>query len=319
MNVLVDRHHAGLYHSLQLLAQRLGWSLYTPIGHEWWDEWYWAFGRGFGDDRLARQYLSFDGWTDTGTWLTEDGEFPGWPIHGVTLEQARGMDWTYAMASVQDNQGGFAKFARESGATYLYQVGNTAQQVNWKLNPIALVSSEVPILGRGVLYHQEMDPVSYHPSRGEGTASFVNCMPSMGRCWDLLSQAQASGADITVYGIDGAAGIVKPYARLIELMAGARWGWHDKAHGDGFGHVIHSWAAVGRPLVGHASHYSGRMAAPLWEDGVTCIDLDHHPIPEALRLMDDLDAAAMGRALRDRFESLIDYEAEAEQIRALLA
>ena len=58
LNVLVDRHHSGLYQSLQLLARRLGWTLYTPVGMDWWDEWYWSFGRGtYSDDRLARQYL----------------------------------------------------------------------------------------------------------------------------------------------------------------------------------------------------------------------------------------------------------------------
>jgi hypothetical protein len=33
VNVLADRHHSGLYHSLQLLAARFGWTLYTPVGH----------------------------------------------------------------------------------------------------------------------------------------------------------------------------------------------------------------------------------------------------------------------------------------------
>ncbi len=37
MNVLADRHHAGLYRSLQLLGDRLGWNLYTPVGMDWWD------------------------------------------------------------------------------------------------------------------------------------------------------------------------------------------------------------------------------------------------------------------------------------------
>lgn len=47
MRALVDRHQADLYYSLQLLFEdRLGVQLFTPIGHEWWDEGYWNFGRG---------------------------------------------------------------------------------------------------------------------------------------------------------------------------------------------------------------------------------------------------------------------------------
>jgi hypothetical protein len=53
---------------------------------------------------------------------------------------------------------------------------------------LALVSSEMPIEGRGVLYHQPMDPIAFKDPREQmgGAASFVNCMPSMGACWDLL-------------------------------------------------------------------------------------------------------------------------------------
>ncbi|HXI97147.1 MAG TPA: hypothetical protein VNG04_13530, partial [Candidatus Acidoferrum sp.] len=72
MNVLADKHHAGLFHSLQLLAGRLGWTLYTPVGLDWWTEGYWRFGRGYGDDRLAQQFLRHD--------FDVDGEFPYAPI-----------------------------------------------------------------------------------------------------------------------------------------------------------------------------------------------------------------------------------------------
>ena len=138
MNVLADKHHAGLYHSLQLLAKRLGWTLYTPTGHEWWDEWVWSFGRStYGDDRLARQFL---GWTD------EDPEFPGVPINYVTLEEARKMDWAYVIASVPDNEAGFHKFAQEHGAQYVVQAGNTGQYIDWSRDPIVLSSSEMPII-----------------------------------------------------------------------------------------------------------------------------------------------------------------------------
>jgi len=278
MNVLVDRHHAGLFHSLQLLGARLGWRIFTPTGHDWWDAGYWRFGEVFGDDRLAQQYL-----TQTEPF---DNEFPDTPISFVTLAEAQAMDWAYIVATVQENQHGFARFARERDATYVMQVGNTGQWVDWSLDPLALVSSEVPIFGRGIVYHQEMDPISARRLPvglyRQTAASFVNCMSSMGACWDLLCQAEALGVPVDVYGIDGAQGVIKPLSRTLDLMAAYGWGWHDKAQGDGFGHVIHSWAAVGRPLIGHASHYAGRMAEPFWQDGVTCIDLDRHSIADLM-------------------------------------
>jgi hypothetical protein len=104
-------------------------------------------------------------------------------------------------------------------------------------------------------------------------------------------------------------------------MAGVGWGWHDKAQGDGFGHVIHTWAAVGRPLIGHASHYRGKMGERFWRDGETCIDLDRHSVAEAVETIRSITPgrhAEMCAAIRAEFDG-IDYEGEAEQIRALLA
>lgn len=322
MNVLADRHHSGLYHSLQLLARRMGWRLYTPIGHDWWDAGYWSFGRStYNDDRLAQQFLVGVAGPD-GLGAPPDGEFPDWPIDTVTLDQARAMPWAFIIATVPDNEAGFARFASEVGARLIVQVGNTGQYVDWRHKPLVLSSSEMPIHGRGVVYHQEMDPIAYRePTNARTAASFVNCMPFMGHCWALLQEAHALGLPVKVYGIDGPDGIIKPNTALVDLMAGVGWGWHDKAQGDGFGHVIHTWAAVGRPLIGHASHYRGKMGERFWQDGRTCIDLDRHTVAEAVELvafMPEHEHAAMCRAIRREFEA-IDYDAEAEMIRALLS
>jgi hypothetical protein len=322
MNVLSDRHHSGLYHSLQLLAERLGWTLYTPIGHEWWDAGYWDFGHStYNDDRLAQQFLVGVAGPD-GLGAPPDGEFPDWPINAVTLDQARVMNWAFVIATVPDNEDGMARFADAMGARFIVQVGNTGQFVNWRRDPLVLSSSEMPILGRGVVYHQEIDAIAYHPPKHRGTAaSFVNCMPFMGTCWVLLQEAQGLGLPIYVYGIDGPDGIIKPNTALVELMAAVDWGWHDKQQGDGFGHVIHTWAAVGRPLIGHGSHYRGKMGERFWKDGVTCIDLDKHSIAETVEMIGKMCRCRhedMSMAIRAEFDE-IDYAGEAETIRAFLA
>lgn len=322
MNVLSDRHHSGLFHSLQLLARRLGWTLYTPIGHEWWDRDYWAFGRStYNDDRLAQQFLVGVAGPD-GLGAPPDGEFPDWPIPTVTLAEAEAMPWAFVIATVPDNEAGFARFAQEHGARFVVQVGNTGQYVDWRLDPLVLSSSEMPIIGRGVVYHQEADATPYRPPTETHTAaSAVNCMIHMGRCWDLLREAYALGLPVKVYGIDGEDGIIKPHSKLLDLMAGVGWGWHDKGQGDGHGHVIHDWAAIGRPLVGHASHYRGKLAEPFWVDLETCIDLDRHSIPEAVEIIRTITPerhAEMCRAIRARFD-LIDYDREEAAIRELLA
>ncbi len=309
---------------MQLLAVRMGWTLYTPHGHEWWDSWYWSFGRGtYNDDRLGKQYLECE--------PVADMEYPDWPINYVTLDEAKAMRWDYVIATLQDNQEGLARFAREQDATYVLQVGNTGQQIAWNLNPLVLSSSEMPIEGRGIVYHQEFD--------SEGTFGFVEpykrvpivrcfvhllhetaCYPSWQEFAGLVPFSFRFGHAPTFHDptyVENA----KPAAKVADYMAASSWGWHDKPHGDGFGHVLHGWAAVGRPLIGHASHYAGKMGEPFWRDGETCIDLDKHSVPEAAEMVNGIDWAEyvkMCRAIRATFDELVDYTNEAESIRNLL-
>lgn len=333
-NVLLDRHHAGLFHSLQLLGDRLRWNIHTPVGDDWWDRDYWTFGReAYGDDRLRAQFLdtsdaAWSHWQDfMGIWLTKDRDYPDRSIWGVTLSQARQMPWSYVVATVQDNQRGFARFAREVGAKYLYQVGNTGQQVDWSLDPIALVSSEVPILGRGIRYHQEMHAAYAWRGVSEDPhviRSFVQYFPRT-ECFGLSQQMWRALDDFGWY-LHGAGcpdGLVNPTTAVADTMAASGWGYHCKPTGDGFGHVLWGWAALGRPLIGHASHYKGKLGEVLWRDMETCIDLDQHTPEEAADLIRDISAhpkwhAEMCEAMRDAFAANYDPAADAANIARLL-
>jgi hypothetical protein len=329
--VLLDRHQADLFYSLQLLFEdRLGYPVYTPVGHDWWDAGYWRFGHGYGDDRLARQFLTIDAnwtrpWDGSALWETHDGHHPERVIRGVELPTVLGTmgEWGFVVATVQDNQAGFKRLADEIGATYVLQAGNTRQDIDWSLDPLALVSSEMPIRGRGVRYHQEIDRdvFTFTPLNGEAVIrSFVNCFDST-PCHRVFQEV-TDGMAAYVHGIDGADGNIETVSEIADLMRHSGWGWHDKIQGDGFGHVLHNWAAIGRPLIGHSGHYRGLLGEGFWRDGETCIDLDRHTVPETIELIREITGtprhAEMGRAIREVFER-IDYDAEAEQIRALLA
>ena len=314
MRALIDYHHADLAESLHLLlTDRLGIDLYIPSGLEWYERGVWQFGKWtFGDDRLARQFLN-----------------PNYPnpdeahsrVHNVvTYDEAQDMDWDFVIASVPDNYSGYHAFARKHGAKFVIQVGNTNQHIAWELDPLVLNSSEMPLQGRGVMYHQEfhLNDFAYSDAPSQIIGSFVNCMDRM-PCWSFLEEARKLlPHTFRIHGIDGEHGNIKPTRDVGTLMRSYGWAWHDKVTGDGFGHVIHGWASVGRPLIGHASHYAGKMAGPLWEDGITCIDLDRHSVSELPALLDKLDNVEMGHAIRSRFEDLVDYEAEAEKVRELL-
>lgn len=340
MNVLCDRHHAGLLFAMQrLFEDRLGGTLYVPVGHDWWDEGYWRFGQVFGDDRLAQQYLVTEGrrWIpvpgyEGGArtfWLTRDPEYPTRDIRGVSLAGAREMEWDFVVASVQENQQGFARFAQERGAKYVYQIGNTGQQVDWALNPLAIVTAEAEIKGNGVRVHQEYDKdwtFAHRPLINPySIASFVNCFDRIPEEWKRFRRFEKELRDFTihVYGHDGRNGLVQPTSQVAYKMADHGFAWHDKPQGDGFGHIIHYWASIGRPLIGTKAYYKNRMAEPLWEDGVTAITLDGKSRERVVQEIRDVAAdparhLEMCRAIRAKIDELVDFDAEEQLIRQLL-
>jgi hypothetical protein len=315
VRILVDQHHADLLEAMhRLFEDRLGLEVYVPTGMAWFDAGYWSFGRHHFGDVLARQYLEtateYDGFHDRRHRL-------------ITLDEFRALgDWAAVVATVQENQDGFARLAREAGARYVYQVGNTGQWIDWSLEPLVLNSSEAE---GGIRMHQEFDvdgAFAFTPYEGSGhtIASFVNAFPML-PCWPVFEYARRELPDWTmrVHGHHGPDGFLKPTTALAGVMRATAFGWHDKVTGDGFGHVIHQWAAIGRPLIGHASHYSDKVAADLWEDGVTCVDLDRHSLPDALDTMraiasDPVRHAEMCRAIRARLDARVDFAAEAQAV-----
>src|SRR5687768_6622325 len=136
MNVLIDYHHSDLAESLhRLFEDRLGFRVYIPYGLEWRTEGYWMFGRQYPDAGMgvARQFLLDD--------RAVDDLQPDRPLRRITLEQARTKEWALVMASVPDNEHGFARFANEQGARYGVEVGNVNQSVDRSLSPFILDST----------------------------------------------------------------------------------------------------------------------------------------------------------------------------------
>lgn len=334
--ILTDRHHADLLYAMQILFEdRLGLPLYVPVGYEWWHEGFWQFGKSLGDDRLAKQYLNPDAWQEYagGLYGTTDPAHPERGIRGVSLDAFRKRGWTFVMPSVQENLPGYAALAEEAGATLLYQVGNTGQRIEWVYDPLVLSTSEADLSpGRGVTIHQEIDSGPgqafgfYDPYEADrycvrNAVNAFNRLPG----YQLFTQAETWLPDwhFTIHGHEGRDGDINPVGALGQLMRTAGWGWHDKPVGDGFGHVIHAWAAVGRPLIGHAKYYRGRQAEPFWKDGETCLDLGARSLTETTRLMEEIAGdpdrhAAMCHAIREVFDAHVDYADEATAVRQLL-
>ena len=145
--LLADYHHHDLWESLELLCARLGWTLYRPIGMEWFDAGYWNFERAVHGDAVAKQYLT--PWGSDVDGKRYDESHHRWQ-HLLTLEQARVIKPDVVLASVAHNHDGLHRFAREVGAKFGIHLGNVRfspidmQEDRWDLADFGIVTSVLP-------------------------------------------------------------------------------------------------------------------------------------------------------------------------------
>jgi hypothetical protein len=354
MRMLVDYHHHDLWESLELLCARLGWDLYRPIGMDWFDEGYWNFERAWHGDAVAKQYL--EPW-DSDELLAPDGELSPFrydPSHDrwqrlISLEMARELKPDIVMASVAHNHEGFARFAKEVGAKFGIHLGNVRfspidmAEDRWDLADFGIVTSVLPgpVPKPHVVVHQEfsLEDFRHEPPpdaslmarRRMVVSSFVNCFPENVQAYAGWRAVAASRPqyDWRVYGAYGsvaedewAAGNINTCAGVGDAMRASDIAWHTKQWSDGFGHVIHDWFAVGRPVIGHEWYYRNQLAGPLWQEGVTSFDITDKAVDEVAgiidRLYNDPDLRLrMGENAARRFREVVDFDEEEQAIRRM--
>ena len=270
MRVVADLHHGVLWEALALLLEdRFGWEL-VP-------------------------------WVD-GHYVKEPGpltvDFPPRRIVAQTTEQIESADLVIATTTL--NRQPMKALAQEFGAVYVDHVGNA-----WDA-PIGDHVLRSVQGDYGLLYHPEFHRVPYSEPKGNRIGAFHGSL-AVSPCrahWDR-AQREHPEWDFQLYGV--ADNPLYPW-QVAQAMSECFAIWHDK-DADGYGFTVHEAFASGRPVIGHAVHYAGKLAEPLWQRGVTYLEPD-----------DDLSKAdaAMGQRALARFEALVDFDAEADAIREYL-
>ncbi len=339
IRVLADHHHASLWESLCLLFEdRLGWELYRPRGEEWWVEPIWRFDHQMPHfEAVARQYM--DGWisdVDCGDhWERRDAMYPGRVHKMLTMEQARDMRPDIVIATIAENEEGLHGFAREIGAKFGLQLGNQGSANHYALADFSLISTTrdsypwTPY----VTYRQEFSlndyRFEYPPTDPTYVGTWVQALPEDPEEYGRFLELARALPDLKLryHGHVGPVddfwgGNVVTSVDLAAQMRSARVGLHFKKWSDGYGHVIHNLFAVGKPVVATASFYADKLAGPLFVEGVTSFDVQRHSKAETVdfirRLVDDDDLhQRMSEASAARFREIVDFDAEAEQIRAM--
>lgn len=343
MRVFCDFHHSSLLRSLVLLFERrLGGEVYRPIGMEWFDEGFWAINN---QRDTAMQFLDPDSQPrdntpplNTPEGLRADGVYeildPGAKSShkACTLEFFKNNRFDYVIASIPAHIPLFERLIAEyqPNAKLIVQMGN-----NWNLENYAgenVLASIAPQFSPAntMFYHQEFDLSVFHDTPVQPVRrvySFMNVLQQYKQAWTDYSELKRMmgrlGWEFRAYGGQCPDGNMTGPEQLASKMREAAFIFHVKPGGDGFGHIIHNAYAVGRPIITRPSHYRSQLAEQLLVPG-TFIDLDRYGRAEVknilTRLMFDPDALeAMGRRAAQRFDEVVDYKRESEEISAWLA
>lgn len=345
MRVLCDAIHASLADSLRLLLEeRLGMEVYRPIGMEWHERGIWRFDatRPWGVD-VAHQFL--DPWDSdvpypTGGYSSRASTtYPGTSQRLVTYEQARSEPWDIILSTLAENDPGWHGFAQEVGAHFGVQVGNQDAPVAWPLAEFALLSVTTPGFTPWkphVYYRQEFSLEDFAADAGSGALDSrevqtrVQCAATSEgyHLFRELARRTAGELDWRWYGHCGEPdehfGGDAPTTQLVaDQMHRARIAWHWKRWSDGYGHVIHNWSAIGRPMFVTRDYYQDKLAGPLFTDANSW-NLERLGVDELEQVIrrlatDDAFYQEACIAASDRFREVVDFDAEAEAIGELLA
>lgn len=347
MRCLVDFHHLSLFNSLvRLFQDRLGISVYRPIGLDWHSAGFWNV---HDHPETIKQYLGInidyvppDGTpplnsvlseTLAGVYFCADPE-TGLASKAVTLDWFKENKFDYVVASMPQHVEPFRRLIKEfqPDAKLIVQIGNKWDSSFPEANLLCSVHpSQVPYFknSHAVSYHQEFDLSVFYPSEVKPTgrvSSYINNIERYagGSGWkdfaELENRSSRAGLNWNSFGGQCRDGCLTSSIALANSMREDSFVFHVKPGGDGYGHVVHNAFAVGRPVVARSSDYRGSWAGELMVQG-SFIDLDKmatydeaaatlirlNGIPEEL--------TAMGTRAKERFSEVVDFDREELDIR----
>ena len=347
LRCFADLHHNALYYSLQLLFEkRLGGTLMRPIGEEWFEEGYFHIAKPYND--YPGTITQFLGIRDE-VYMPEDGspplneikektsgyylvKAPGKDQKAVTLEQFKNTKFDIIIASIPQHLEPYTKLIKEyqPNAKLIYQIGNDFGPINFKLAKNIMSSTMPERVPKGVnvvFYHQEfsLDTFKYVPPvGGKGIYSFVHLLSKRPEDYELYKELKEalSEFEFRSYGTACDDGPVNGWENVAKKMHESAFGFHLKTGGDGFGHIIHNWFAVGRPPIIRGSQYRDKLAGQLMEDGKTCIDLDKGDFERNVELIRQLAKPDFHRGMCQdtykRFRNVVNFDQEQKGIEVFL-
>lgn len=355
-NVFTDFHHASLLNSLIMLFEgRLGGNVYRPIGMEWAEQGFWKV---YDHPATQQQFLGIGGATPDGTpplnqvvpWelgVEKSGYYlchdidSGLQNKAITFETFLMTPIDIVIASLPQHIEPFKRLceAHPNKPKFIYQIGNAWDIPSDQSVLNVMASAEIPLIPAGVnfvSYHQEFDTKVFAPGIPQYTNdpefigfpnefprnnifSFVNVFQDFPD-YELFENVERLmlSWNFKSYGGQCRDGAAHGSYELAKKMQQARFIWHTKAGGDGYGHIIHNAAAVARPMITKSSYYSGKLGEKLMIDGETCINIDGLSLPEIVDKIvyysEPERYKKMCERVYENFKRIVDFDKEAEEL-----
>lgn len=344
-NVFTDFHHASLLNSLILLFEkRLGGNVYRPIGVEWAQKGFWKI---YDHPATQAQFLDIGGATPDGTRplneveKTEDKVYFCHDIDSdltnkaITFDGFMSMHIDIVIASIPAHIEPFKRLCElhPDHPKLIYQVGN-AWTIENGYAPNIMASAiihNVPTNINFISYHQEFDTNKFRPDFDyvpeKNIYSFMNCfdVDQLFRMdYELFQRVEREMSDwnFKVYGGQCRDGAAHGSTEMAQKIKEAKFIWHTKYGGDGYGHVIHNAAAMGKPMIVKKGYYMGKMGEQLFIDGVTCIVIDGLGINEIIEKINYYSEPErykrMCMNVYENFKKVVDFDKEAEELKKFL-
>lgn len=352
MNIFVDFHHAGLLQSFILLFERrLGGQVYRPIGTEWYTRGYWKV---YNHPATVEQYLGIGGATPdnspklnevvaqssihnfvetNGVYLCKDIDSDE-TNKAITYDAFMAMPFDIVIASLPYHIEPFKKLCAEhpNKPKLIFQIGN-----NWTSEagnaPNIMASAKVDAYPNEINFVQYLQEFDTSIFRGSPTlqkkkiTSLVNCFSTDNLFTDdfaLFERIERMMPDYTfkAYGAQGRDGCMHGARQVAGAINNAQFVWHTKRGGDGYGHIIHNSAYMGKPMIVKKEYYAGKLGEKLMIDGKTVIAIDGlgpQEIMNKIRFYEtEIEYRRLCESVYENAMSHINFDNEAKKIQVFL-
>lgn len=334
-NIFIDMHHSSLFSSfLYTLETRLGYTIYRGVGEAWFKNGYWKINR---QADTIQQYLGTYGYQPLdGTpslnnvmWMQDDVYYSRDPNTGqihkaITYEKFMSMEWYTVICSIPQHIEPYKELAKIKKCYHIFQVGN---EFNFDYESVPNLMASImprPIKAHHVFYCQEFDTTAFNPkppNHSKKIYNFMNVLKNYPEALDLFLalEAELPDYDFKMFGSQNRDGCITGVQEIAAKIAEAQWIFHVKPGGDGYGHLVHNFYAIGRPLLTKKTHYEGKLAGRMMKESNAILVDSRNPknIADLIRSHEDA-SDSMAENAHKTFNEYVDFSADAQRIKQFM-